>query len=330
MSVVIIGSIVAALVVGILVLVLYNKLVVARYATGGVHTQHVLHQVMQETRNLGKKQDELAETLDILKADISRSPALQFLSFLPYGKQVVIKIVRAGKQESAGLFLTMLAVLGVGILYLISQYDLSGWFVLAAVAVPLWFGHAILKSSIQKRNNEFINMFPDVLDMIVRSVRSGFPINSAITMVAENMEDPVRSEFRQVADELILGRPLSETLSRLVTRIDEQDIRFFVVVLKIQQETGGNLREIISNLSSVIRKRKQLRLKIRAITSEGRITGYILSAIPIFMSAAIFYTAPEHLEPLFTMREGNYVLAAAIGLIVVCQIVVRKMVQIDI
>jgi tight adherence protein B len=330
MDVVIIGSIVVALAVGTLVFLVYNKLVVARYATGGVHTQHVLHQVMQETRNLGKKQDDFSETLDILKADISGSPVLSALSHMPYGKQMVIKIVRAGKRDSAGIFVTLLLALAVGILYLIAQYDLPAWSAIAAVLVPLWFGNAILQSNIRKRNDQFINMFPDVLDMIVRSVRSGFPINSAITMVAENMEDPVKSEFRQVADELILGRPLSETLSRLVARIDEQDIRFFVVVLKIQQETGGNLGEIISNLSSVIRKRKQLRLKIRAITSEGRVTGYVLSAIPVVMAGAIQYTTPKHLEPLFTMREGNYVLAAAIGLVVLCQIIVRKMIQIDI
>ena len=104
-------------------------------------------------------------------------------------------------------------------------------------------------------------MFPDVLDMIVRSVKSGFPLNTAIKLIAENMEPPVSTEFQQVSDEVALGRPLNHSLARLAERIPEQDIKFFVVVLNVQQETGGNLAEVIGNLSGIIRKRKHLRMK---------------------------------------------------------------------
>ena len=323
-------AIITAIVVGSLSYVLYSRLLGARYSTGGGHTSHVLRQVMEETQATGKKRDEMLEVLDILKADISDSMALRTLSVLPFGRKLVVKIVKAGKQESAGIFIAMVIGLMVVSLAAISQFQLNGWFVLAAILVPLWLGKAVLDGNIKKRNDKFIAMFPDVLDMIVRSVRSGFPINSAINMVSENMEEPVRGEFRQVADELALGRPLNEALTRLATRIEEQDIRFFVVVLKIQQETGGNLGEIISNLSGVIRKRKQLRQKIRAMTSEGRVTGYILSAIPITLFGILLYLAPKHLEPLFNTSPGHVILGIAGGLIVLAQIVVRKMVQIDI
>ncbi len=326
----IILAIVIAIVVGSLAYVLYSRLLGSRYSASGGHTGHVLRQVMEETQTLGKKRDEMREVLDILKADISDSTALRILSTLPFGRKLVVRIVKAGKQESAGIFIATIVGLMLVSLIAISIFQLNGWFVLLAILVPLWLGKAILTSNIKKRNDKFIAMFPDVLDMIVRSVRSGFPINSAINMVSENMEEPVRGEFRQVADELALGRPLNEALTRLATRIEEQDIRFFVVVLKIQQETGGNLGEIISNLSGVIRKRKQLRQKIRAMTSEGRVTGYILSAIPIALFCILLYLAPKHLEPLFTTTQGNVILAIAAGMIVVAQIIVRRMVQIDI
>jgi tight adherence protein B len=321
---------IVGLIVGIMVYIIYNRVVVARYAIGGNHAKHVLAQVMEESQIAGRPKSEIDETLEILKADINDSPALKFLSYLPFGKQVVVKIVKAGKQESAGMFIVEILAFMVVALGSISYFHLNPWFAVLAVVGPIWLGKAILQSNIRKRNDKFISMFPDVLDMIVRSVRSGFPINSAINMVAENMDDPVKSEFRQVADELALGRPLNEALNRLAARIEEQDVRFFVVVLRIQQETGGNLGEIISNLSGVIRKRKQLRQKIRAITSEGRITGYILSAIPITLFCVLLYLAPDHLTPLFVTHQGNILLGVAIGMVVLAQIIVRRMVKIDI
>jgi tight adherence protein B len=319
-----------ALVIGMITYLLYDKAVTSRYALSHIHTRNVLGQVIEETENNVRLRSEVDTALDILKADVSDSMALRVLSKMPFGKKIVLKIIKAGKQNTAGLFLSLIVGVILVSLFAIAQFKLHPAFVIPAIAVPIWLGGKILDGNIQKRNDQFIAMFPDVLDMIVRSVRSGFPINSAISMVAENMEEPVKGEFRQVGDELALGRPLNEALDRLAARVEEQDIRFFVVVLRIQQETGGNLGEIISNLSAVIRKRKQLRQKIRAMTSEGRVTGYILSAIPVCIFLALFYIAPKHLEPLFTTTMGNILFAAAIGLIVLAQITIRKMIDIDI
>lgn len=183
---------------------------------------------------------------------------------------------------------------------------------------------------VQKRNRKFIDQFPDALDMIVRSVRSGFPLSVALQMLAEQAEEPVRSEFRQVTDEVALGRTLAQALSRLAVRINEPDIRFFVVVLTVQQETGGNLAEIVSNLSGIIRKRKQIRHKIRAMTSEGKATGLILGALPVLVFLALYFIQPGYLDPFFHDPLGKQFFIGAIGLIVVCYFVVKQMINVDI
>jgi len=184
--------------------------------------------------------------------------------------------------------------------------------------------------AVKKRNNKFINNFPDALDMIVRSVRSGFPISVAMQMLAENAEEPVRSEFRQVTDEIAMGRSLPQALSRLATRINEPDIRFFVVVLTVQQETGGNLAEIVSNLSGIIRKRKQIRHKIRAMTSEGKATGLILGALPVFVFLALYFLQPGYLDPFFNDPQGQKFFGLAIALLVICYFVIKQMINVDI
>ena len=173
-------------------------------------------------------------------------------------------------------------------------------------------------------------MFPDAVDLIVRSVRSGHPINTAMRMITENMDSPIRDEFRQVTDEVSYGRTLPEALKRMSARIALQDVDFFVVVLSVQQETGGSLTEVLTNLSTIIRKRKQLRAKIRAMTSEGRATSYILGAIPVVEFGALYVITPSYLDPLFTTMTGNIILGAAIGLIITSQYVIRIMINIDI
>lgn len=197
---------------------------------------------------------------------------------------------------------------------------------LAAYAIP--YRHCIKR--VRRRNKKFIDQFPDGLDMIVRSVKSGFPLSVSLQMLAENTEDPLRSEFRQVVDEVTGGRPMPEALSRLASRLNEPDIRFFVVVLTVQQETGGNLAEIIGNLSNVLRKRKQLRHKISAMTSEGRATGLVLGALPIFVFALLYFIQPGYLSPFFYDSLGHIFLGVVVGLMCICYLVVKQMINMEV
>lgn len=220
---------------------------------------------------------------------------------------------------SFGGSLVVLFMIGFGLLSLPAA-------IILAYLIPVYH----CRKRITRRNAKFIDQFPDALDTIVRSVRSGFPLSVALTMLAENAEDPVREEFRQVTDEIALGRSLPQALERLAARINEPDIRFFVVVLTVQQETGGNLAEIVGNLSSIIRKRKQIRHKIHAMTSEGRATGYVLGALPVLVFAALYFIQPGYLDPFFHDPLGQQFFAGAIALIVTCYFVVKQMINVDI
>jgi tight adherence protein B len=151
----------------------------------------------------------------------------------------------------------------------------------------------ILKIMRGRRRKAFGGQFPDALDIIVRSLRSGHPVPVAISMVAREMADPVGSEFGIVADEITYGADLETGMRNLYFRIGQEDLPLFVTAVAIQSSTGGNLSEILQNLSSVIRQRFKMRRKIRALASEGRASAMILSSLPIMLFAIINVVAPE-------------------------------------
>lgn len=145
----------------------------------------------------------------------------------------------------------------------------------------------------ERRRKKMQQQFPVALDIFVRALRSGHPVASAIELVTREMQDPIGSEFGLVFDEISYGADLTEALDDMAERWDMDDIRMFVVSLSIQSETGGNLAEILDNLSHVIRERASLYLKVRALSSEGRMTGWLLVALPIITFVSLFMMNPE-------------------------------------
>ena len=188
----------------------------------------------------------------------------------------------------------------------------------------------LLLRQVDNRNQQFLDVFPDAMDMIVRSVRAGHPLTASLRMIAENIDPPVSTEFKQVIDEISYGRTMPEALARMAQRIDQPDLNYFVVVLSVQQETGGNLSEVLSNLSDIIRKRKMLRLKIRALTAEARATGWVLGLMPIIVFGIIYYMSPDYIMPLLTKPLGNIILVAATGLVMLGAWIVYKMIQVKV
>lgn len=267
----------------------------------------------------------------VLRDVLTEQPAFMRVLFsLSIMRPLYQAAVQAGYLEDMSriLIIMVMAASAVLALFVFSGNLLVG--VPAALLLSYYIALRHCNKRIRARNRAFMDRFPDALDMIVRSVRSGFPLNTALQMLAENAEEPVKSEFRQVVDDLALGRNLSQALSRLALRINEPDIRFFVVVLAVQQETGGNLSEIVSNLSGVIRKRKQLRHKIKAMTSEGKATGWVLGALPVLVFTALWFIQPGYLQPFFTDPLGQMLFGATIALLMLCFFVVRAMINIDI
>lgn len=251
-----------------------------------------------------------------------------FFFKLPGVKTTCDMLVKAGLWHQRFIFLLVYAALFFITAGLLKK--LGFFAIVIALFVAYFVPKKYLSYKINKRNQKLLDMFPDAVDLIVRSVRSGHPINTALRMIAENMEPPIKDEFKQVTDEVAYGRTLTEALRRMSARLELPDVDFFVVVLAVQQETGGSLTEVLSNLSNIIRKRKQLRAKIRAMTSEGRATAYILGAIPVVEFSVLYYMAPTYIDPLFTTFAGNIMLAIAGVLILSSQYVIRLMIDIDI
>lgn len=292
------------------------------------HTKQVLQDIYDSTMSAEASSGDQAQ---VLKDEFAEeNPLVKTAYSLPFMSSLYEAVIQAGHQKQA--LLIVFALIGLTLLFF--SIALSGGFgpmsvILAPVFAYLLVRH-YFRRKVRKRNEAFIYLFPDVLDMIVRSVRSGFPTATAFKMVAENMEEPVKSEFQQVVNEIAMGRTMNDALSRLAARINEPDINFFVVVLNVQQETGGNLAEVITNLSNIIRKRKQLRMKIRAMTSEGRATAVILGSLPFFIFFVLYFIRRDYLEPLWTEPSGQMLLASAIGLVMFCMFIVSRMIDIDI
>ena len=296
--------------------------------TGGFsdHTREALERIYQENR--GEAQ---AQEIAVLKEQLGEeAPWVRGLfspSFMRPLYEAGLQSGYAPEMKSYAV-LVVLSALGITLMFSFIGF---GWF--AFIMGPM-MGYLIpmrqCTKRIQKRNRKFLDQFPDALDMIVRSVKSGFPMNTALLMLAENAEEPVKGEFRQVVDELSAGRSVPQALQRLALRINEQDLKFFTVVLSVQQETGGNLAEIVGNLSSVLRKRKQLRHKIHALTSEGRATAWVLGLLPVLVFAALWFIQRDYVMVFFTDPTGLLFFGIVLFLIGLCAFIVKQMINVDI
>jgi tight adherence protein B len=184
--------------------------------------------------------------------------------------------------------LTVLAFVG-GVVWRNNLLEAFGFAILGGIALP-YLTLRILRS---RRQKAFGAQFPDALDMIVRSLRAGHPVPIALTMVAREMKDPIGSEFGIVVDEITYGADLESALRNLYFRVGQDDLPLFVTAVAIQGSTGGNLGEILANLSAVIRERFKMRRKIRALAAEGRASALILSSLPIVMFFVIQIASPD-------------------------------------
>ena len=186
---------------------------------------------------------------------------------------------------------------------------------LQALLVALFCGLVlpilVLRFLRSRRQKAFGAQFPDGLDMIVRSLRAGHPVPIAISMVAREMQDPIGSEFGIIADEITYGADLESALRNLFFRVGQDDLPLFVTAVAIQGTTGGNLGEILQNLSTVIRERFKMRRKIRALASEARASALILSSLPILIFAAIQFVTPEFYASVWDEDITKKALAAA-------------------
>ena len=170
----------------------------------------------------------------------------------------------------------------------------------AGLLVGAGLPHMVVGFFIKRRSNSFTSKFPDAIELLVRGLRSGLPVTETLGVVATEVPGPVGEEFKMVNDRIRIGKTMEDALQDSADRLNTAEFSFFVITLAIQRETGGNLAETLSNLADVLRKRAQMKLKIKAMSSESKASAYIVGSLPFIVFAMIYSINPEYLGGFFT------------------------------
>lgn len=325
---------------GILLAIFASVFIVSQVILGSAWTNRERFSAINKRLRMIKEGTARSEVMAALRKNAPRdfsylprvlAHALQHLqrallaSGLPFGLTKVLTGMLGG-------FLALLAIILLGASS--SAFVLTGGVILLAlvlaatmaVGVPL----LVISHLAQRRRKRMEQQFPVALDIFVRALRSGHPIAAAIDLLTQEMSDPIGSEFGLIADEVSYGADLTDAIDAMADRWDLEDIRMFVVSLSVQLETGGNLAEILENLSEVIRARASLYLKVRALSSEGRMTGWILSVLPVFTMVSMFLVNPGFYldvarDPIFLIGFPSLLLLYLVGFVWI-----RKLVDIKV
>ena len=195
----------------------------------------------------------------------------------------------------------------------------------AAFGLPRW----ILSFLKKRRETKFLEHFPDSVDIIVRGIKSGLPLIDSMKVIVNDSPEPIRSEFRQIIEIQMVGMPLGEACAKLFERIPLAEANFFAIVVSIQQKAGGNLSEALGNLSRVLRERRKMFGKIKAMSMEAKASAWIIGSLPGVVMGLVYITSPAYISLLFTDPTGNVILAASATWMAIGIYVMRKMINFD-
>ena len=223
------------------------------------------------------------------------------VSLIPNPENLAQRLSRTGRKWTLSQYMATCAGIAIALFGLMMLRDFS---LLPALFVSLATGfglpHFIVGKMIQRRVDKFNVNFPDALDLLVRGLRSGLPVSETMNVVASEIRGPVGQEFKTVNERIKIGQSMDSALQETAERLGTTEFRFFCITLAIQRETGGNLAETLANLGSVLRQRAQMKLKIRAMSSESKASAYIIGSLPFLVFAMICWVNYSYMEPFFT------------------------------
>lgn len=185
----------------------------------------------------------------------------------------------------------------------------------------------VLKQLIVRRQAKFVAELANAIDVIVRGIKSGLPLNDCLGVIARESPQPLGDEFKEVVEQQRLGVPLSEALDRLAQRMPVSEVKFLAIVIAIQQQSGGNLAEALSNLSTVLRDRHKMAMKVKALSAEAKASAAILACLPPGVMIMVNTSSPEYIAPLFTTRTGNFLILIGLFWMTMGVLVMRKMIN---
>ncbi len=241
-----------------------------------------------------------------------------------------VKIAQAGLNLTVTKYYVFSIVLGVlgalGVLLSgISPFAAIGAFAVLGFGFPHWLIGFLRK----RRITSFLIEFPNAVDIIVRGVRSGLPLNDCLKIIASESQEPVRAEFVKIVEAQKLGLSIPESVERLAKNVPLSETSFFSIVITIQSQAGGNLSEALGNLSKVLRDRKSMKAKIKAMSMEAKASGVIIGALPIIVGGLVYVTSPGYLTPLFTEETGQITMLVSAGWMGIGIFIMKQMINFD-
>lgn len=277
----------------------------------------------------GKKQDSVEVTAQRRKAVQETLKELEQKQKAAKKKQTLKhQIEQAGLDISPRLFIALAGVAGLlfGLFMYVSgqpYYVALGGTFATALGLPRWL-LGFLKN---RRQKAFMEEFANALDVIVRGVKAGLPIGECLKIIARESADPVGSEFTELVEGQKVGISLEQGLARMYERMPLAEVNFFMIVLTIQQKSGGNLSEALGNLSTVLRSRKLMRSKIQAMSSEAKASAMIIGSLPPGVMTMVYITTPDYINLLFTEQTGNIMLVGGVLWMATGVLIMKKMIN---
>ncbi|TAH33569.1 MAG: type II secretion system F family protein [Alphaproteobacteria bacterium] len=276
------------------------------------------------TGSKGRKQPSLIDITGVHNKGFLHNLAM---NILPRPEKLRNRLARTGKDIPIEKFLIANAVVALVTLVIVKFIFGKSTFIALCVGIILGLAlpHKYIGRLIDKRNRAFLGQFPDAIDLVVRGVRSGLPITESMKAIAKEMPSPIKDEFSIVNDAMKLGQPVEKALWECSTRLDLPEVKFFVIALSIQRETGGNLAETLENLSGILRKRRYMQMKIRAMSSEARASAMIIGSLPFVMFGILMVLNQKYVMALLTDPRGNMMVAVGLTLIFTGCFIMNKM-----
>ena len=253
----------------------------------------------------------------------------KFLLRFPLAKKMDLSLIQADVSYTLGVFFLLsvvLALMGFLLVFMFTRSFLFSLFGLALGGIPLLVV-SILKN---KRMKKFEEQLPDALDMVARSLRAGHALGSGLELAGQEFAEPLGPEFTKTVTQISYGVSLEQALRNMAQRVDCPDLKFLVVSVAIQRESGGNLGEIMSNISRIIRERFKLRGKIKTLAAEGKFSAVVLIILPFLVALMLFLINPGYMKELLNDPKGRILIAVAIGMMLIGVYVMKRIINIKV
>lgn len=275
----------------------------------------------------GDGNDEELRSREALKKALKELEALQKSEGRSYLRHL-LKSSGVGRSLAVHVGISVIVAILVFAISLLLNLNLILSFALA-ILLGGWLPILQLKMAVNRRMRLFVDDMPGALDLVVRGIRAGLPLLECLKLTANEWRDPLRSEFLQVINDMGIGLTIKEAIARFAERVPLQEAKLFAIVIAIQAQSGGNLSEVLSNLSELLRERSKLQAKVKAMTSEARTSAWIIGGIPVLLIAAVSLFSPGFLVPLFETGMGNVILVGCVVWMGLGMVVMASMMKVD-